>query len=505
MDRRSFLRVSLTAGGLLLGFPMGGCKSGGGAPSPAGPPSPPGGPAVALDAWVLIAPDDTVTLRVNRSEMGQGVYTTLAKIIADELRADWARVRVEHAPVEPGTFGDQATRLSDAVMLNFLPLRRAGAAAREMLIAAAARRWGVDAASCRAERSTVMHPGGLRVRYGDLLADAARLPVPEAPPLLPPERFELIGRSVPRLDSPDKLAGKAVFGIDVRVPGMLTAVVARCPLFGGELGSFDDRRARAVPGVVDVRRIPSGVAVLAEHFWAAEQGRRALVVEWRRGPAGAFSNTDVFGALRAAVGSGREARRRGDPAAALARARRKLDAIYEVPYLAAAPMEPLGCTADVRPGSCEIWVATQVPVFTQRAAADLTGLPIEAVRVHVTQLGGGFGRRKQLDFVVEAVQLSKALGRPVKVVWTREDEMRAGLYRPAACNHLTGAVNAKGRRSRCRPSSSRRSSTGSTSGRCRGRWTYRIQSPTSWSRTRWWSCRCPRGSGGRSAPRTTAS
>lgn len=453
MHRRDFLHaslhVSLSAGGLLLGLSLPGCH-GAAAPPPASPHAPPPGQAevpagVVINAWILIAPDDWVTLRVNRSEMGQGVYTALPMILAEELEADWSKVRSEHAPVEPGTYGDQATRLSNAVMDNYAPLRRAGAAAREMLIAAAARRWNVDSATCRAERSAVLDASGRRLRYGELLAEAAAMPVPESPKLKPESSFRLIGKATPRLDSPDKLEGKAIFGIDVKVPDMLTAVVARCPIFGGSLQSFDARAARAVPGVLDVVRISSGIAVVAESFWAAKKGRDALVIEWDPGSGAGLSTASIFQALRDAVDHGKEAQRRGNPAAALARAKRKLDAIYEVPYLPAAPMEPLGCTADVRAGSCDVWAATQVPVFTQKAVAEMTGLPLGAVRVHVTQLGGGFGRRKQLDFVLEAVELSKARRRPIKVIWTREDDIRGGLYRPAASHRLLGAVDAKGR------------------------------------------------------------
>lgn len=448
MDRRQFLRVSMTGGGLLIGISLGACKAGqvrpDGASTPGTPDAPDGAPG-ELDAWILIAPDDTITLRINRSEMGQGVLTSLSMILAEELEADWSKVRAQTAPADPDAYGDQATRLSNAVRDNYEPLRRVGAAARQMLIAAAARRWGVAPSTCRAERSVVMHESGKRARYGELLPEAATMPVPEAPPLKSPRDFELIGKSLPRLDTPAKLTGEAIFGIDVKLPGMLTAVVARCPIFGGTLGSFNARAARAVPGVVAVREIPSGVAVLAEHFWAAKQGRDALAVEWKPGPGAGLSTADVFRTLRAVVDHGKEVRAQGNAAATLARAARKLEATYEVPYLAAAPMEPLGCTADVRADACELWVSTQVPVFTQKAAAEITGLPIEAVQVHTTQLGGGFGRRKQLDFAVEAVHLSKALGRPVKVVWTREDDIRGGWYRPASTNRLIGSVDAQGR------------------------------------------------------------
>lgn len=435
LGRREFLQVSLAGGELLLGVSLFGC---GDAPS---------GGASPLDTWIVIAPDDTVTLRINRSEMGQGVYTSLAMILAEELDAEWSRVRAEHAPVGPAIFGDQATRLSNAVMDNYPTLRKAGAAARQMLIAAAAKRWGVARETCHTERSEVIHESGLRLRYGELIADAATMPVPAEPPLKSPADFGLIGKSIPRLDTPAKLRGEPVYGIDVQLQDMLTAVVARCPLFGGKLKKFDAKAARSVPGVVSVIEIPSGIAVVAEHFWAAKKGRDALEIAWEPGAGDGLSSAAVFEALRAAVDHGKDARRQGDPAAivATATATRRLEAIYEVPYLAAAPMEPLNCTAHVRDDECEIWGGTQVPVFTQKAAATLTGLPEHRVNVHVTQLGGGFGRRKQLDFADEAVRLSMALKRPVKVIWTMEDGIRGGWYRPAACNKLLGAVDADGR------------------------------------------------------------
>ncbi|MFS8067655.1 MAG: xanthine dehydrogenase family protein molybdopterin-binding subunit, partial [Byssovorax sp.] len=370
----------------------------------------------------------------------------LAMILAEQLDADWSKVRVEHVPVEPDTYGDQTTRLSNAVRDNYAPLSRAGAAARQMLIAAAARRWGVDPASCRSERSMVIHDDrGARLRYGELAAEAASMKVPEAPPLEPPDRFEIIGKPIPRVDTPDKLDGKAIFGLDVTVPGMLTSLTARCPIFGGSLGDHDTSAAKAVPGVVDVRRIPSGIAVIAESFWAAKKGRDALRIQWIPGPGAGLSSAAISRDLRASLAGGKEVRKEGDPAAILASGARRLDAYYEVPYLAAAPMEPLSCVASVRPGSCELWVATQAPVFAQRVAAEITGLPLKAVTVHVTQLGGGFGRRKQVDFVTEAVQIAAAIGRPVKAMWTREDELRGGYYRPASCCELSGAVDARGR------------------------------------------------------------
>ncbi len=441
LDRRGFLQVSLAGGELILGISLLGCNADQTPPiedAPDGVRSP-------LDTWIIISADDMVTLRINRSEMGQGVYTSLAMILAEELDADWSRVRAEHAPVEPGTYGDQATRLSNAVMDNYPVLRKAGAAARQMLIAAAAARWHVAPETCRTERSVVIHPNGTQLRYGELLAEAATMPVPAEPTLKSPSSFVLIGKPLPRLDTLAKLRGEAVYGIDVALPGLLTAVVARCPIFGGTLKKLAASAAQAMPGVVAVLEIPSGIAVVAEHFWAAKKGRDALEIEWDPGTGKGLATAAIVEALRAAADHGIDVRRQGDPTAVVDNASRRLEAVYEVPYLAAAPMEPLNCTAHVRGDQCDIWGGTQVPVFTQKAAAELTGLPVSGVHVHVTQLGGGFGRRKQVDFAAEAVQLSMALKRPIKVVWTMEDGIGGGWYRPAACNKLRGAVDAEGR------------------------------------------------------------
>jgi isoquinoline 1-oxidoreductase beta subunit len=441
LDRRGFLQVSLAGGELLLGISLLGCN----ADQPPPIEHVPDGVRSPLDTWIIISADDMVTLRINRSEMGQGVYTSLAMILAEELDADWSRVRAEHAPVEPTTYGDQATRLSNAVMDNYPVLRLAGAAARQMLIMAAAARWHVAPETCRTERSVVIHPDGARLRYGELLAEAATMPVPADPALKAPSSFVLIGKPIPRLDTLSKLRGEAVYGIDVALPGLLTAVVARCPIFGGTLKKFEASAARAVPGVVSVLEIPSGIAVVAEHFWAAKKGRDALEIEWDPGTGKGLATAAIVEALRDAADHGKDVRRQGDPTAVVDKASRRLEAVYEVPYLAAAPMEPLNCTAHVQGDQCEIWGGTQVPVFTQKAAADLTGLPVSRVHVHVTQLGGGFGRRKQVDFAAEAVQLSMALKRPIKVIWTMEDGIGGGWYRPAACNKLRGAVDAEGR------------------------------------------------------------
>lgn len=458
LGRRSFLRVSaLGGGGLLIGLSLG-CKAqskdqgkdqkgppAGGPSAPTTEPDAPAGEPVELNAWVSIQPDDTVTLRIHRSEMGQGVLTSLAMILAEELEADWSKVRAEHAPADAQAYGRQGTGGSSSVRGNFEPLRKAGAAVREMLVAAAARRWSVEPATCRARDSVVSHDSGKQARYGELLADVAGVTPPQEPALKNKKDFRLIGKPVPRLDTPDKVTGAAVFGIDVKRPGMVTAQVVHCPIFGGKPAKVDSAAARAVPGVLDVVEIPTGVAVVGRHFWAASQGRKVLNVEWDPGESGSLSTASITEAMRAVVKKGKDARKDGDPAAVLRTSRRRLEAVYEVPYLAHAAMEPLSCTAEVSTDSCTIWTSTQSQTSTQQVASKITGLPADKIAVHTMMLGGGFGRRSTTDFVADAVHLAKAVGKPVQVVWSREDDIQGGSYRPAAYNELAGAIDDKGR------------------------------------------------------------
>ena len=366
-----------------------------------------------------------MTLTIDKCEMGQGSQTGLAMILAEELEADWSQVRLGPMPENPAAWSRRmSTGGSTAIHTSWDLLRKAGATAREMLVSAAADTWRVDRSTCRADSGTVLHPAtGRRLAYGKLAARAARLPVPDNVPLKEPKDFRLIGSRVPRLDTPAKSDGSAVFGIDVKVPGMLIASIERCPVFGGKVKRFDAERARAVPGVRHVVALEAspwtgmngvrgagcaaGVAVVADSYWQAYQGRRALEIEWDEGESASLDSDGIRAQFaQLAEQPGVEARKEGDPAAALATAARRVEAAYEVPFLHHATMEPMTCTAHVRPDGCEVWAPTQNQSDAQRVAAELTGLPNEKVLIHTTFLGGGFGRRLEPDFVSEAVRVS---------------------------------------------------------------------------------------------------
>jgi len=446
MNRRNFLKTgAVLSGGLIIGFYLPRI----GRPSEAAPPST---STFAPNAFIRIGTDDSVTILVNKSEMGQGVYTSLPMMVAEELEADWSKVRIESAPVAPAynhtVFGIQMTGGSTSVWSSWEQLRKAGATARTLLIAAAAQTWGVREETCRAENGEVIHmPSGQRLSYGALASRAATLSVPSQVTLKDPKDFKLIGKPVKRLDTPEKTNGKAIFGIDVKVPGMLTAVVARPPVFGGKVKSFNADKAKAVPGVKAVVEIDFGVAVVADGFWSARQGRDALEIVWEEGPLATFDSQkqrEQYAEL--AKQPGTVARKDGDAAAAMGGAVKKLEAIYEVPYLAHATMEPLNCVADVRPDGCDIWTGTQFQTMDRDAAARDAGLKPEQVRLHTTLLGGGFGRRAVPDshFVREAVQISKAVKTPVKVLWTREDDIHGGYYRPMWYDRISAGLDANG-------------------------------------------------------------
>jgi isoquinoline 1-oxidoreductase beta subunit len=432
LDRREFLQLTGAIGaGLLLA-----CRVGRNEASRT---------AGELNAWIHIGTDGAVTLYISESEMGQGVLTSLSQILADELEADWSTVRAVPAPADRAKYGDQGTGGSTSVRLDYDTLRQAGAGARQLLVAAAAATWGVPAQECRAEQGAVLHEAsGRRAGYGELAERASTLPMPKNPQLKDPKDFRYIGKSMKRLDSLEKVTGRAMFGIDVTVPDMLVAVVAHPPVVGGALRRFDATRAKAVPGVRDVVEIPTGVAVIADHFWAARAGRAALDAEWDDKGWGTLSSEKIAAMLREICPKGVTARREGDPEAALASAVRRLEAVYEAPYLAHATMEPMTCTAHVRPDGCDVWVGTQVPTGCQDVAARITGLTPEQVTVHTLYLGSGFGRRSQTDYVEEALHIAKAAGKPVKLIWTREDDTRAGRYRPIAYNELSAGLDAEG-------------------------------------------------------------
>jgi isoquinoline 1-oxidoreductase beta subunit len=437
-NRRGFLRASAaTAGGLLVGFYLPETSKLGAATA---------GAASKLNAFVHVGADDTVTLFIHKAEMGQGTVTSLSMLLAEELECSWKNIRTEFPGVSREYGLNQGVVGSQSIRSSWEPLRRAGASAREMLIAAAALQWGVDKSACRAENNTVINTAtNARLSYGSLAEAASKMLAPSNVTLKDPAQFRLVGKATKRLDTPAKVDGSAVFGIDVRLPGMLYAVVERCPVFGGKVGSFDAAKAKAVPGVTHVFQISSGVAVVADNTWSAMQGRRALQVKWDEGPT-ASENTPAITKrfADATLKPGAVGRKEGDAAGALASAARKIEAVYETPYLAHAPMEPLNCTAHVRADRCEVWASTQGQTAARNEAVRITGLQPEAVEVHTLYMGGGFGRRARADYIGEAVEVSKAAGAPVKLTWSREDDMQQDWYRPASFSRLAAGLDADG-------------------------------------------------------------
>jgi len=400
----------------------------------------------APNAWLSVDPSGIVTVTVAKSEMGQGVLTSLPMIVAEELDADWASVRYEQAIADP-KYGSMGTGGSHSVRGSYQALREAGAAARMMLVQAAAEAWHVDAASCTTASGAVHHAGsGRSLGYGALAAKAATLPVPTKIVLKDPSAFRIIGRRTPRLDTPVKVDGSGKFGIDTRLPGMLYATVAHPHPFGAKLKAFDAAKALAIKGVLNVAPIETGVAVIARSTWLAFKGRDALAITWDEGPNGAVSSATIAAALAdAAAREGAEGERTGDPKGALAQAAQKVVAVYDAPFLAHATMEPMNCTAVVRGGKCEIWAPTQSPQGAQQEAAEALGIDKSSVTVHTTLLGGGFGRRLSSDFVRDAVLCAKTAGAPVKMTWTREEDMRHDFYRPVSRHVLAGGLDSAGR------------------------------------------------------------
>jgi len=451
VNRREFLKTGATGGAaLVIGFYLSDVGLADQArDQEKNPPNP-------FDAWVHIGKDNRVTLILGKSEMGQGVYTALPMILAEELSLDWRKVKVEQAPTNPAIY-DHGTGGSGSVAGSWLPLRRAGSAAREMLITAAAQRWNVVRDTCKAQNGGVLH--GARkdfLTYGELVEDASKLPIPDfnTVPLKNSDDFAIVGKDTPRLDARAKSSGAAKFGIDSRVPGMLYAVIARCPVFGGKVAKFDATKAKAVPGVREVVQIESvgpgaftagGVAVLADNSWAATRGRAALEITWDEGPnANESSDSLRHDCVENASKPGKVVRSDGDVDAALASSSKKIEAVYEFPFAPHATMEPMNCTVHIRPDGAEAWVPTQGPQWAQSVIAGVSKLPPEKVVVHTTLMGGGFGRRYQADFVMEAAQVAKAVGKPVMVLWTREDDMQHDFYRPASYHRMWGALDAQG-------------------------------------------------------------
>ena len=443
INRRDFLKTGLLAtAGLALGFYL---------PTKGEALAASLAPYYPTNAFIHIGPDDLVTVLVNKSEMGQGVYTSIPMLVAEELECDWSKVRMVPAPVADvynnPMSGMQMTGGSTTTRSEWLRMREVGAAARQMLIAAAAQRWQVPESSCLAENGTVRDAGGRTLRYGQLTEQAERMPVPTKVVLKDPSQFKIIGKATRRLDTPVKVNGEALFGIDIILPGMLTAVVARPPVIGGKVKSFRSDKAKAVPGVKHVLQVEAGVAVVAIDYWTAKRGREALEIDWDDGPRAGLSSEALRNSFAVLAGSpGAVARKEGDPERALSTAGKTVTAAYDLPYLAHADMEPLNCVVDLRPESCEIWVGTQGQTANRDLAAKMTGLKPEQVKLHTAYLGGGFGRRgnPHSDFVDIAVQVAMQVRRPVKVIWTREDDMTGGYYRPLWHASMAGAFDENG-------------------------------------------------------------
>lgn len=433
LGRRGFLQSA--AGGLLVGFHL----SRGAKPARAAAAD------TKLNAWVHVGSDNTVTLFIHKAEMGQGTVTSLSMLLAEELECDWNKIHTEFPGIDRA-YGNQGVVGSQSIRSSYNSLRQAGAAAREMLLQAAAQKWGVDRSQLRAENSTVVNEATSdTATYGELADAAGKLKPPSGVTLKDPTQFKLIGKPRKRLDTPAKVNGSATFGIDVRVPNMLYAVVTRCPVFGGKVAGFDATRAKAMPGVKQVVQISSGIAVVADNTWNAMQARDALTIQWDEGAHGNVNSADIRKEWMAlAEQPGAVGRQDGDAPAALAAAAKRIEAVYECPYLAHAPMEPLNSVADVRADSCEVWASTQGQSTAHQDAIRITGFPPEKVKIHSEYMGGGFGRRARSDYIGDSVEVSKAIGAPVKVTWTREDDTQQDAYRPASYTRFFGGLDANG-------------------------------------------------------------
>lgn len=410
-----------------------------------------------FDAYVHVKPDGQISLIVAKSEMGQGIKTGLAMILAEEAEVDFNSVHVEQADTRPDLYAHMGTGGSGSTMENFEPLRVAGATVRELMITAAAAKWSVPRTECEAKKGAVLHHNSSRqASYGELIEAARKLPLPDPHKveLKDGSEFEIIGHPVPRVDIPSKVNGSAQFGIDVRVPEMLFAVVARCPTFGGKVAKFESAKAKATAGVLHVFEIPAlgrdmftagGVAVVADSTWSAVRGRDALEISWNHGPAVSESTATLSQALRASAAKpGKRVRNDGNVDAALPNSAKRVEAIYEFPFLAHATMEPMNITVHARATEAEVWAPTQSPDWVQGTVAKILALPPTKVKVHTTLMGGGFGRRYIADYPAEAAQIAKVVGKPVQLIWSREDDMTHDFYRPSACHNMRGAVDAAG-------------------------------------------------------------
>jgi isoquinoline 1-oxidoreductase subunit beta len=431
LSRREFVAAGVAAGaGLVIGFYL---------PHKSGSPA----QSFSPNAYLRITPDNKVTIVVARSEMGQGVRTALPMILAEELEADWKQIEIEQAGAST-LYGDQTTGGSASIRTTWDPMRKAGASAREMLISAAALTWNVPRSSCTAENSHIKHAVTNRsLSYGELVGKASTLPIPTDVTLKQSKDYKIVGQRLPRVDSPAKVKGEAVFGIDFRVPDMKFSVLSRCPTIGGKVSAFDDKESKKVSGVNYVGKIgDSAVAVVADSVWSAMEGRRVLNVTWDDGPNKDLNTAAVMASLKQAA-SKKPANLflAGDPTKASGR---KISAEYTLPFMAHAPMEPGNCTAHYQGTKCELWAPTQVPQDCRDSVATAIGLDPDQVKVNVTLMGGGFGRRLEHDYAVEAALVSKAINAPVKVIWTREDDMRFSTYRPASLHQLNATLDASG-------------------------------------------------------------
>jgi isoquinoline 1-oxidoreductase beta subunit len=436
-SRRDFLKASAAVGGgLLMGFFLPFANT---AQAEAG--------VFAPNAFIRIDRRGKITLIMPQVEMGQGVYTAIAMILAEELDVALDQVTLQAAPPSDALYGNpyfhiQVTGNSNSIRAFWPSMRKAGAGARALMVKAAAQTWDVDPATCRTDNGQVVHQvTGRRLAYAELVGRAAGMTAPQDPPLKPVSEFKLIGKPLKRLDTPDKVNGKAVYGIDVMPPGVKFAALAACPVFGGKVEHVDDSKAKGVAGVRDIVVLDDLVAVVGDHMWAALQGLGALDIVWDEGLNAIVSSDDVWRQLRAASEKeGVVAKSVGDAAKALSKGDR-VEAVYELPFLAHAPMEPMNCTVHVRPDACEIWVGSQVLARAHAAATKITGLPPEKVTVHNHLIGGGFGRRLEVDGVEKAVRIARHVDGPVKVVWTREEDMQQGVYRPVYRDRLSATLS----------------------------------------------------------------
>lgn len=441
LSRRSFLATSAAIGGglvLSLSLPLDHCNAA-------------AAEEFAPNAFMQIGSDGQIILTMPYVEMGQGTYTSIPMLIAEELDVSLQQVKLEHAPPNEKLYvnpllGVQATGNSNAMRGAWKPLRQAGATARIMLVEAAAKRWGVDAKACRAQEGEVIHvPTGRRLRYGELAAEAAKMPVPASVVLKSPDEFKLIGTPAKRLDTPSKVNGTARYGIDARPPGVKFATLAQSPVSGGRVKSVDDTAAKAVKGVRQIVRLDDAVAVVADHMGAAKKGLAALKIEWDDGQNGTLATADIAKEVeQATLGSGAVAQNIGDADKAMAGAAIKVEAIYQVPFLAHATMEPMNCTVHFRKDECETWLGTQAIARVQALAAKAAGLPAEKVIVHNHLIGGGFGRRLEADGAVRAVEIAKQVDGPVKVVWTREEDIQHDVYRPYWLDRISAGLDKQG-------------------------------------------------------------